>query len=77
MQQIYPNLKYNVSVYNTKSRRTVSLAWDGVYPLSFPFCTSMGMGGPGALVLFVRVWQLILSKRDITQDTGKHSVHNS
>lgn len=29
MQQIYPNLKYNVSIYNTKSNRTVSLRWVG------------------------------------------------
>uniref|UniRef100_A0A8I3WKS2 Interleukin 20 receptor subunit alpha n=1 Tax=Callithrix jacchus TaxID=9483 RepID=A0A8I3WKS2_CALJA len=31
MQQIYSNLKYNVSVSNTKSNRTVSLQWNGAY----------------------------------------------
>ncbi|KAF6364593.1 interleukin 20 receptor subunit alpha [Rhinolophus ferrumequinum] len=37
MQQIYSNLKYNVSIYNTKSNRTVSLQWGLI--ISVTFCS--------------------------------------
>lgn len=46
MQQIYSTLKYNVSVYNTKSRM-VSPAGDGVCPPGFPFCAQ-----PLAILVF-------------------------
>ena len=47
MQQIYSNLKYNVSVYNTKSRM-VSPAGDGVCPLGLPFCAATSTGNSAA-----------------------------
>lgn len=48
LEQIYSNLKYNVSIHNTKSNRTVSLKWNGDLSFVSLFAANAGTHSPDA-----------------------------